>query len=93
MRWWEKDSVRFCQSCFRVMESDEDFGTERGGARNGDYCRQCFKDGEFTDPALTMERVLDYRAPEMANMIIDPGAGRELLRQWIASLKRWRAEP
>lgn len=84
--------MRFCQSCLRSLNTEEDIGTEADGSKNGDYCIFCYKDGSFADPDLTMEQMINYRAPEMVRMIIDPDAGRKLLREWFSGLKRWRRE-
>ncbi|MGQ9623414.1 MAG: zinc ribbon domain-containing protein, partial [Candidatus Caldatribacteriaceae bacterium] len=45
----------FCQSCAMPMVKPEDFGTNADGSPNGEYCRYCFQNGEFTAPDTTVE--------------------------------------
>ena len=55
------DNMKFCQSCAMPLEKPEDFGTNKDGSRNEDYCVYCFKDGEFTEN-LSMEEMISYCA-------------------------------
>jgi hypothetical protein len=40
------------------MKVTEDFGTGPNGQRVKDYCRYCYANGAFTDPAITMQDML-----------------------------------
>lgn len=53
------EDKKFCQSCGMPMEKEEDFGTERDGSRNEDYCCYCYKDGSFTGD-MTMEDMIRF---------------------------------
>ncbi|OPX21474.1 MAG: transcriptional regulator [Planctomycetales bacterium 4484_113] len=81
----------FCQSCAMPMEKPEDFGTNADGGRNDDYCCYCFKDGEFTEPDITMEqmteKVIDIMVKQM-NMA--EAQVKPMMRAMIPQLKRWR---
>jgi hypothetical protein len=70
----------------------EDFGTDPSGYRVNDYCRHCFADGVFTEPAITMEAMLERCVQVMDQQRIMPAAqARALLAQVLPRLKRWRA--
>lgn len=82
----------FCQSCAMPLTKPEDFGTDRIGYRVNDFCRHCFADGAFTDPAVSMETMLDRCVAIMAEQNIMPAPqARALLADVLPRLKRWRA--
>ena len=39
----------FCNSCGRPIVK-EDYGTNKDGSLNPDFCRDCYQDGEYTEP-------------------------------------------
>ncbi|MDL2271290.1 zinc ribbon domain-containing protein, partial [Methanobrevibacter sp. OttesenSCG-928-I08] len=47
----------FCNSCGRPMIK-EDYGTNKDGSLNEDYCNECFKDGEFIEPDITLNEMI-----------------------------------
>lgn len=78
-----------CQCCGWGF-SPKARGTNRDQSKNSDYCLKCFKNGEFTNPhltirdmekkLLTMARHNDELCIEEAHMIINR----------LPDLKRWR---
>lgn len=40
---------RICQSCGMPLKSESELGTEKDGTLNFDYCKYCYKSGEFID--------------------------------------------
>ena len=81
----------FCQSCSMPLERPEDFGTDVAGFRVNDYCRHCFVNGAFTEPAITMEAMRDRCVGIMAGQRIMPEAqARALLTDVFPRLKRWQ---
>jgi hypothetical protein len=73
------------------LRAPEDFGTDPAGYRVNDYCRHCFADGAFTDPAITMPAMLDWCVTMMAGQgIMPPAQARELMADTLPRLKRWR---
>lgn len=81
----------FCQSCSMPLGKPEDFGTDIAGYRVNDYCRHCYANGAFTEPAMTMEVMLDKCVAIMARQGIMPEAqARSLLTNVFPRLKRWR---
>ncbi len=71
----------------------EQFGTGADGARVDDYCHFCMKDGEFTEPDITMQEMTAKVTSMLVKHAAMPEAeAAELLRQTIPTLKRWRQE-
>jgi hypothetical protein len=79
-----------CQSCGMPMHADADFGTSSDGSRSVDYCKYCFVDGRFTEPAITMQAMVDKCAEVLAHQggMSGPQA-RALMAETIPRLKRW----
>jgi hypothetical protein len=70
----------------------EDFGTDPAGYRVNDYCRHCYTDGAFTEPAISMEAMLNRCVAVMDSQGIMPAPqARALLADVLPRLKRWRA--
>lgn len=40
---------KICQSCGMPISSTIDLGTNKDGSLNKDYCKYCYKNGEFID--------------------------------------------
>lgn len=81
----------FCQSCAMPLNKPEDFGTDPAGYRVNDFCRHCFADGAFIEPAITMQAMLDRCVEIMAQQHIMPEAqARALMTDVLPRLKRWR---
>jgi putative zinc ribbon protein len=69
----------------------EDFGTDPAGFRVNDYCRHCYADGVFTEPAISMEAMLDRCVAVMDEQGIMPAPqARVLLADVLPRLKRWK---
>lgn len=73
------------------LVEEEDFGTNGDRSRNEEYCRYCFKNGDYTDPGLSMEQQIENVAETGADQFGIPKArARELARDFLPALKRWR---
>jgi hypothetical protein len=80
-----------CQSCARPLIHMEDFGTNTDGTRNDDYCSTCFRKGEFTQPDLTVEEMIQTVAEQISARIGMPHPRAEAIaREAIPALKRWK---
>lgn len=70
--------------------TDELYGTETDGSKNGDYCSYCYENGKFTADC-TMEEMIDFCVPHMAT----PESGmtaegaKKMMQEFFPSLKRW----
>ena len=80
----------FCQSCGMPMEKSEDFGTNKDGGRNGDYCSYCFKDGAFTAD-VTMDEMIAFCAEHVDDwdMKMTKQEAIAMMREHFLKLKRW----
>ncbi|MBU1027180.1 MAG: zinc ribbon domain-containing protein [Candidatus Margulisbacteria bacterium] len=79
-----------CQSCAMPMQKEEDFGTNADNSKNKEYCHFCFKDGQFTDPDLTMEKQIEKMAGMAAKMNIAEDKARAMAQNILPNLKRWK---
>lgn len=80
---------KFCQSCCMPLENGAASGSEKDGSKSHKYCHYCYKDGEFTDPEMTMEKM---------KQVLDDTVGKEGLKgkflAWMGKmqlpkLERW----
>ena len=46
-----------CQSCAMPLTSEDMYSTEKDGSINKDYCKWCYKDGEFVDKVSTEDYI------------------------------------
>ncbi len=80
---------KICQSCAMPLDSDDLLGTNKDGSVNHDYCKYCYKDGEFTDDVSMDEYI------EMCSQFGEQaGMTNEQMREYCAAvfptLKRWK---
>ena len=54
-----------CQCCGVPLSNDFDISREPDGNFNEEYCKWCYKDGEFT--YKTMDKLLDFMMEHMEN--------------------------
>ncbi len=81
----------FCQSCGMPLEKSEDFGTGANGFRINDYCHYCFQNGVFTEPNISMHRMIEKCVGIMAQQGIMPETqAKALMTEVIPKLKRWQ---
>ena len=71
------------------IESDDQLGAEKDGSINQDYCKYCYKDGEFLDK-VSMEEYIEMCSQfgEQAGMTNEQM--REYCTQVFPTLKRWK---
>ena len=80
-----------CQSCGKPINKPEEYGKNADGSQNNDYCGYCFKDGNFTNPNITMENMIDITAILTASVLnISEKEAIEKTRITIPKLKRWQ---
>ena len=78
-----------CQSC--SMPLDEGFfGSDANGQLTEEYCRFCYQNGEFIEPSLSMQQMIDRTVDFMTRKLKLPEAkAREFTHVVIPKLKRW----
>jgi hypothetical protein len=65
-------------------------GTEADGSPSALYCKYCYANGAFTDPAATVESMMDASVAHMTRVLkIAPDAAKDAARSVIPRLKRW----
>lgn len=79
---------KICQSCGMPM-TEEQYGTNKDGSINEDYCKYCYADGKFIDD-VTMQEYIDMCSQygEQAGM-----TNEEMKAHCTAlfpTLKRWK---
>ena len=80
---------KICQSCGMPITSDNLLGTNRDGSINIDYCKYCYKDGEFIDN-VTMEEYIEMcsKYGEQAGMTNEEMKSH--CTKLFPTLKRWK---
>ncbi len=87
----------YCQSCGMPMTATEQFGTEKGGIVNKDYCVYCFKDGAFTQN-MTMDEMIEHCAGFVeeynkdSNQKLTKEQAVAQMKMYFPKLKRWAAQ-
>lgn len=79
----------FCQSCTLPIDNIDDRGSEKDGSKSDIYCKYCYKDGAFTDPGMTLERMTDIAKSEMKKRAL-PDNIVQLSINMLPTLKRWK---
>ena len=84
-----------CQSCAMPLKGFDDFGTNDDKTANVDYCKYCFQNGKFTTDGTVEETVetnlqflKEFNAENNANYT--ETEAREILKQYLPTLKRWK---
>lgn len=81
----------FCQSCGMPLSKPNDFGTDADGLRVNDYCNFCFQNGVFTEPAITLQDMIDRCVAIVVQQGIMPKAqAKDVMTQMLPKLKRWQ---
>ena len=85
----------FCESCGMPLDSEEVYGTNNDGSKNGEYCIYCYKKGDFTSNC-TMEEMIEVSIKHMneSGMLREQNKteeeARELMYSFFPKLKRWK---
>ena len=85
----KKQKNIFCQSCAMPMKKVEDFGTNKDGTKNQEYCSYCFNNGEFIDKVITMDQMIKKCVGIMRQMNMSE-VQIEQTKKFIPTLKRWQ---
>lgn len=79
-----------CQSCGMPLGPGF-FGTLMDNSETDEYCKFCFQKGEFTQPDLTVDEMINLSIDTMLNDLkMPPQQAEQLARSVIPSLKRWQ---
>jgi hypothetical protein len=81
--------VTMCQSCGLPFNKEHShfIATEPDGSRSI-YCTNCYKDGKFIEPDLTIEEMTEMIVPVLGRSIGEEEARKEITAV-LPILKRW----
>ena len=82
-------SKLICQCCGRPLE-DEIMSKEKDGSINEDYCKWCYKDGNFTYNDI--ESLISFCENTMSNETFSKQQVRDYMNNLLPKLKHWWAE-
>jgi len=82
---------RICQSCGMPIENDSQLGTNKDGSLSKDYCKYCYKDGEFIDK-VSMEEYIEMCSQFGAQAGMTNEEMKKLCQELFPTLKRWRKD-
>ena len=82
---------KICQSCGMPITTVDDLGTNKDGSINNDYCKYCYKDGEFIDK-VTMEEYIDMCSKYGSQAGMTNEEMRDHCTKVFPTLKRWRKD-
>ena len=77
-----------CQSCSMTISNHKEFGTNKDGSTNQDYCTYCYKDGEFTKD-VSLEEYIEMNIPFHKEAGMSEDQMREYCKTVFPTLKRW----
>ncbi|WP_054949325.1 zinc ribbon domain-containing protein [Numidum massiliense] len=87
----QQQDQHMCQSCGMPLTEEALCGTEKGGAKSREYCVYCYEEGQFKQPEMTLEEMVDLCVPHIvAEGQMDEGEAREMMTKYLPTLKRWR---
>jgi hypothetical protein len=73
--------------------ADGFFGTTTDGLETHEYCKFCFQDGEYLQPELTIEDMIDMSIQNMTqDLSMSHDQASELAHTVIPQLKRWKVQ-
>ena len=82
-------SKLICQCCGMPLE-DEIMSKEKDGSINEEYCKWCYKDGNFT--YNDMESLISFCENTMSNATFSKQQVRDYMNNLLPKLKHWSAE-
>lgn len=84
----------FCQSCGMPMQTEDQFGTNKDGSLNKDYCCYCYKNGAFLQDC-TMEEMIAHciqfldKFNDTSHTNFSKEEAVAQMRAYFPKLKRW----
>lgn len=82
---------KICQSCGMPLTSKNELGTEKNGSLNADYCKYCYKNGEFIDK-VTMKQYIEMCSQYGAQAGMTNEQMKAHCKKLFPTLKRWKTK-
>lgn len=79
---------KICQSCGMPLSSNEEYGLNKDGSVNEDYCKYCFNDGEFIDK-VSMEEYIEMCSKYGSQAGMTNEEMKAYCEKLFPTLKRW----
>ena len=89
----EKPTGPICQSCGMPMQKEEDFGTNDDGSQNSEFCINCFQNGSFTQPDITMKQMIEKVENTLEGLGLSKEDAKKAAEGTIPKLGRWKTDP
>jgi len=72
----------------------EDYGSNEDGTSNEDYCMDCFKEGKFIEPDLSLDDMIIKCSKKILdkNPRLQEEQATGIVMGFIPGLKRWNKE-
>ena len=80
---------KICQSCGMPITEISQFGTNKDGSINEDFCKYCFENGEFIDK-VSMEEYIEMCSKFGAQAGMSNEEMRMYCKKLFPTLKRWK---
>lgn len=80
---------KICQSCGMPITSEDQFGTNKDGSQNHDYCKYCYVKGKFVDD-VSMEEYIEMCSKHGAQANMTNEEMHKLCSSLFPTLKRWK---
>jgi hypothetical protein len=85
-----QEAALICQSCGMPLLRAEDFGTCASGGRINDYCRECYRGGDFTEPQIGKTEMMVRVAKRlMSTRGMPETTAQAVAASVVSTLKRW----
>jgi hypothetical protein len=83
-------AYKYCQSCGMPMRKDElGGGTNADGSTSLMYCSNCWKDGKFASPDMTIDAMKAFVKQKLQSFGF-PGFIAGIFTRNIPKLERWK---
>ena len=79
---------KICQSCGMPLTAKEELGTNIDGSINNDYCKYCYKDGDFIDK-VSMEEYIEMCSQYGSQAGMTNEEMKDYCTKLFPTLKRW----
>jgi hypothetical protein len=84
------DDKQRCQSCGMPL-GEGFYGTHLDGSANQEYCKFCYRNGEFSDPSMTLPKMINLSIENMVEELgFSDDKASELANSIIPQLNRWK---
>lgn len=81
-----------CESCGMPIHKLADFGTNKDGTINTEYCHFCYLQGKFVDHDISLEEKIEKNINIAHSMGMTKEEATILAHETLPTLKRWKGQ-